>query len=580
MISPTESLVFSMHANPGVYAILAGSGVSRAAKIPTGWDITLDLVRKLAVLHEEKCEPDPEQWYRNTFGKEPDYSDLLDAVCKTPTERQQLLRPYVEPSIDEREDGAKQPTAAHRAVAALVAQGFIRLIVTTNFDLLFETALEDADVKPVVLSTRDQVHSALPLIHTSCSVVKLHGDYRDPRIRNTRAELDCYDEEFDQLLDRIFDEFGLVVCGWSAAWDAALRNALYRARSRRFTTYWATHGPVEEDAQQLINHRQAELIPIKDADKFFTTLQEGVQSLHEFARPHPLSTEAAVASLKRYLTEPPPRIRFSDLVDDIVERVVETTSGDLFALDHPSPDTVSVTARVRRYEAVCSMLLAVAAVAGVWLEEEHVAVWQRALSRLGSTSAASGNTYWLTLRTYPATLLLYALGIGAIQNGRLHFLGRLLETPIRDYQHKSVPAVQVLPPSCLFNHIRAMHILEGMDKRKLPLNDWLCTALRTHTMRVVPDERRYEFIFDQFEMLVALNYIHLDQHERYSPWAPLGAFSYRLEKYRIDQEIEESLSVMQVESPFLKCGLFGHTVDLCKKRLAALREFLRTVRFF
>ena len=80
-------------------------------------------------------------------------------------------------------------------------------------------------------------------------------------------------------------------------------------------------------------------------------------------------------------------------------------------------------------------------------------------------------------------------------------------------------------------------------------------------------------------LLITLNYIHLDQHERYGAWAPLGAFSYRLEKYRIDQEIEESLSVMQLESPFLKCGLFGHTVDLCKKRLAALREFLRTVRF-
>ena len=410
-------------------------------------------------------------------------------------------------------------------------------------------------------------------------MVKLHGDYRDPRIRNTRAELGCYDEEVDQLLDRIFDEFGLVVCGWSAAWDAALRNALYRARSRRFTTYWATHGHVEEDAQRLINHRKAELIPIKDADKFFTTLQEGVQSLHEFARPHPLSTEAAVASLKRYLSEPRHRIRFSDLVDDIVERVVETTSGDPFAMDHPTPDTVSVTARVRRYEAVCSMLLAVAPVAGMWLEEEHVAVWQRALSRLGSNPAAGGKTYWLTLRTYPATLLLYALGIGAIEAGRLHFLGRLLETPIRDHNHKSVPAVQVLPPLCLFDDVRAMRILEGMDKRKMPLNDWLYNGLRTHTMRVVPDEARYEFIFDQFEMLVALNYIHLDQQERYGHWAPLGAFSYRLHENRIDQEIEESLSTMQVESPFVKCGIFGQTVDLCKKRLAALREFIGTVRF-
>ena len=49
MISPTESLAFTIQASPGVYAVLAGSGVSRAAKIPTGWEITLDLVRRLAL---------------------------------------------------------------------------------------------------------------------------------------------------------------------------------------------------------------------------------------------------------------------------------------------------------------------------------------------------------------------------------------------------------------------------------------------------------------------------------------------------------------------------------------------------
>ena len=98
MISPTESLAFSVHSNPGVYAVLAGSGVSRAAKIPTGWEITLDLVRKLAALRKETCDPDPEGWYRNTFEKEADYSDLLDMLCGTASERQQLLRGYFEPT--------------------------------------------------------------------------------------------------------------------------------------------------------------------------------------------------------------------------------------------------------------------------------------------------------------------------------------------------------------------------------------------------------------------------------------------------------------------------------------------------
>src|SRR5689334_8967892 len=112
MIDPIDSLAFSMHANRGVYAVLLGSGVSRSARIPTGWEVTIELVRKAAALQEANCEPDPAAWFLQTTGKEPDYSALLDAVAKTPAERQQLLRSYFEPTEAERDEGAKMPTKA------------------------------------------------------------------------------------------------------------------------------------------------------------------------------------------------------------------------------------------------------------------------------------------------------------------------------------------------------------------------------------------------------------------------------------------------------------------------------------
>jgi hypothetical protein len=39
MIDPLHALAFSVYENPGVYCILLGSGVSRAAEMPTGWEI-------------------------------------------------------------------------------------------------------------------------------------------------------------------------------------------------------------------------------------------------------------------------------------------------------------------------------------------------------------------------------------------------------------------------------------------------------------------------------------------------------------------------------------------------------------
>jgi hypothetical protein len=42
---PLIQLAFSLYENKGVFAVLLGSGLSRAAEIPTGWEITLDLIR-------------------------------------------------------------------------------------------------------------------------------------------------------------------------------------------------------------------------------------------------------------------------------------------------------------------------------------------------------------------------------------------------------------------------------------------------------------------------------------------------------------------------------------------------------
>src|SRR5215213_2679870 len=114
MIDPNLSLSFSVHSNRGIYGLLLGSGVSRAAEIPTGWEVVLDLIRKLAKLQDEDPEPKPDVWYEERYGKSPDYSDLLDQLPKTPAERNQLLREYFEPNEDERERGAKVPTEAHR----------------------------------------------------------------------------------------------------------------------------------------------------------------------------------------------------------------------------------------------------------------------------------------------------------------------------------------------------------------------------------------------------------------------------------------------------------------------------------
>jgi hypothetical protein len=83
MIDPLHALAFSVYENPGVYCILLGSGVSRAAEMPTGWEITLDLVRRVAALDGVVDQTDWVGWYKRVQPRHGRVShDLRSNICQ------------------------------------------------------------------------------------------------------------------------------------------------------------------------------------------------------------------------------------------------------------------------------------------------------------------------------------------------------------------------------------------------------------------------------------------------------------------------------------------------------------------
>ena len=283
MIDPTVRISLALDANKGAYALLLGSGVSAAAGIPTGWQIVSDLSAKVARLEGADPGDDPISWYNQRYGVEPDYSGLLNEIAGSPTERSLLLRNYFEPTDEERRDGVKVPTAAHRTMAQLALSGHVHLFLTTNFDRLLEKAMDDIGIVPQVLSTADAIGGAVPFSQTRCTVVKLNGDYMDTRIKNTLSELESYEPAIDSLLDRVIDEYGFIVSGWSAEWDKALRDAFERCQSRRYTMYWASRNSPRQEAARLIESRSGEFVQIKDPDTFFTNIGLGLATLETTA---------------------------------------------------------------------------------------------------------------------------------------------------------------------------------------------------------------------------------------------------------------------------------------------------------
>ena len=120
-----------------------------------------------------------------------------------------------------------------------------------------------------------------------------------------------------------------------------------------------------------------------------------------------------------------------------------------------------------------------------------------------------------------------------------------------------------------------MQHLEGMDRRHAPLNDWIHDTLRPHAERIIHDNNQYTLVFDKLEILKALSYAYHDERSPDWYWTPAGAFGYRHEnRNRILQEIEESLSTMQAESPYVTSGIFGETVAECQQGVEALKQFI------
>ncbi len=554
MLDSLTSLAFAVQNGRGVYALLLGSGLSTAAGIPTGWDITLDLIRKSAAANNEDCGAEPASWFKTKTGHDADYSDLLDILAKTPADRANLLSSYFEPTPEDLANGLKAPTSAHKAIARLVAKGYVRVIVTTNFDRLLERALEAEGVSPALISTADAVRGALPLAHERCTVIKVHGDYRDTRIKNTVTELGNYEAEMDALLDRIVDEYGLIVCGWSATWDKALCRAVLRCPNRRFTTYWTRRATLSKQARALVTHRRALEVEIVSADAFFVELDRKIDAIERYSEPHPASAKLAVVSLKRFITKDQSRIELRDLVSSETERAFEQMSrisvaGGVVTID-------LIFERMKIYENASAILIALFAHGGYWSQSQHHRIWSSSISRIAGLPRSSAvNTALFELRHYSVSLLFYSVGLGAIVAENYDLLKHLVRDSTLKRDGEERPLNRAALPSYALDYNIARQ-LPGYERHHTAMNDRVIEVLREPLREYLPADSDYDDAFDRFEYLVSL--VHLDMRsDDKIPWAPVGRFGWRtrLEK-RIEQVVSAEAQREGTNWDIIRSGLF------------------------
>lgn len=283
MDDPVAQLASGLIRAQGRFAVLAGSGLSRSAGISTAEEIARDLIRQLARSQGIIQLSDPEHWYEQRYGDEPTYPALLEHLTNSVEERRRLLARYFEPVERKYQRQPNSVSPAHGALAELVLEGHIRLVLTTNLDRLLEHALDNVGAKSLSICTPEEAGQEHDFENHMCTVIKLHGDYCGEYMKNTPRELRDYDERFCALLERTLKNYDWLICGWSAEHDVALREMLEKhAAGRRI--FWTATEALSPAAAELAANLQAMLITIDDAGSLFSRLSTELANPRERRR--------------------------------------------------------------------------------------------------------------------------------------------------------------------------------------------------------------------------------------------------------------------------------------------------------
>lgn len=522
------TLAFSIYSNKGTYTLLLGAGISRSSGIPSGWDIVIDLLKKLAALNGENDLPDYEQWYNDKFGKAVDYSSLLGELVKTPTERVNLMKSYFEPTEEEAESHLKEPTKAHRAIAQMAKNGFLKVILTTNFDRLLEKALADEGITPQVICHEDDIDGAVPLVHSSLTIVKINGDYIDCRFRNTAEELDNYPPKLHAFLSRILSEFGLITCGWSATWDKGLTNIIRGIENRRYASYFTYVGKSSEALKELSDFRKGELCAIENADTFFTELSERIKALTYCDAEHPLNKDIILARTKKYLASPQGNIAFSDLFEAEGQRAYDKIMQH--ANYNFTLDSNSFKSYTKLHQNAIETLIPMSILVVRWGKPKHFEAVTDILIKLAANPVKTGkmyNTDTLPMHYWAATMLLYTIGIACVKYGKFSFLNSLFHLMLPEHTFSDTTdrkyLLEELHP-CYWNK-ENLNELNGTNYHT-PLSTILFKQLRFCFQKEIFTESEYVQTFCIFEYLVSLSYKHIGI-PTLTNWVPWGEFQWR-----------------------------------------------------
>lgn len=231
-----------------------GAGSSRTAGMPTATDITWDLKRKYYCLQENQ---DIQAHDINNQAIRRKIQDYLDSkgfpALRTPEEYSFYFdltfgadygaqQKYISGQFDSQKISLN---IGHRVLAALLEMGLAKVVFTTNFDEVTETAFSAVTDKCLMAFHLEGAYAALDALNAERFPIyaKIHGDFRYKSIKNLASDLLNNDKEIQKCFLAASNRYGLIVTGYSgrdANVMAMFRSALEQNNPFPQGLFWTT----------------------------------------------------------------------------------------------------------------------------------------------------------------------------------------------------------------------------------------------------------------------------------------------------------------------------------------------------
>lgn len=247
-----------------------GAGASRSAGLPTATDLTWELKRRYycsqenqdIVAHDvsNRSVQARIQAYMDSKGFPPlwdptEYSFYFELLFGKDYAAQQK---YLNKALATEKISS---TIGHRTLAALLHLDIARLIFTTNFDEVVETAYASIAGKNLTTFHLEGSYAALEALNAERFpfYAKIHGDFRYQSVKNLSNDLLKNDREIQRCLVAAAVRFGMIVSGYSGRDSnvmAMFREAIDQNNSFPHGLYWTVTqiSRVEAPVRELMDY--------------------------------------------------------------------------------------------------------------------------------------------------------------------------------------------------------------------------------------------------------------------------------------------------------------------------------------